>query len=129
MMLRLQTRAVIVAMAITWISGSACGMTTPKDLPEPCRVVGGSKLPAESGGSSALCAAVKRAVSARAPGVSYQVEVRVLSPSRLAATVTTAGGRKLPELNHAISDSNFTRKSLERFADAIAGQLAKSTAR
>ena len=128
-MLRLQTKAVIVAMAITLISGSACGMTTAKNEAGSCRVVGGGKLPAESGGPSALCAAVKRAAAAKAPRASYQVEVRVLSPSRLAATVKTGDGRVLPELNHAISDSNLTRKSFERFADAIAAELAKTASR
>lgn len=104
-------------------------MTTPRNAPEPCRVVGGGKLPAESGGPSALCAAVTRAAAARAPGVRYQVEVRVLSPSRLAATVTTGDGRKLPDLNHAISDSNLTGESLERFAKAIAEEIAKTASR
>lgn len=104
-------------------------MTMAKDEAESCRVVGASKLPAQSGGSSALCAAVKRAVSQRAPGVAYKVEVRVLSPSRLVATVTTGAGRTLPEINHAISDSNLTSKSLERFAFAIAAELARTASR
>lgn len=104
-------------------------MAMPSKTAEPCRVVGGAKLPAESGGSNALCAAVKRAAAAKAPGVRYQVEVRVLSPSRLAATVTTADGRTLPALNHAISDSNLTSKSLERFANAIAAEIAKTATR
>ena len=54
-------------------------MSAPQPTRGPCRVIGGEKLPAEAGGADAICAAVQRAVAARAPGVRYSAEVRVLS--------------------------------------------------
>jgi len=89
-----------------------------------CRVVDGSKLPAESGGAVALCAAIERAVSAKAPGVAFTAEVRVLSSSSLAATLTMEGS-KLPEQRFASMDRDLTASSFERFAEALADQLAK----
>ena len=50
-----------------------------------CTVTGGKSLPADSGGKDALCRAIKRAVAAKAPGVGFKVDVRVLSKSTLAA--------------------------------------------
>ena len=125
-MFRNRTITLAIALAITSVSGSACGMTTPPSKPGLCRVVGGEKLPAGSGGSGALCAAIERAMAARVPGTAHRVEVRVLSPSRLAATLTTGDGRRLPELNHAISDRALNRGSVERFAEAIAAEFAKA---
>lgn len=94
-----------------------------------CRIVGGDSLPAESGGSDALCAAIRAAAAEQAPGSGFSVEVRVLGPSALAATVTTAAGTRLPEQKMAISDRQLTKGSLERFARALAGEVARAGAR
>ena len=99
-------------------------MNSPSPQLIDCRVVGGDKLPASSGGSEALCAAITRAAAAEVPARKFSVEVRVLGPSSLAATLTTAEGKKLPEQKMAISDRSLTKGSLERFAKAIVGQLA-----
>lgn len=89
-----------------------------------CSVVDGGKLPAESGGAVALCAAIERAVSARAPGAHFTAEVRVLSASRLAATLTR-DGHPLAEQKFASMDRELTGRSFERFALALAEQVAK----
>ena len=94
------------------------------DIQSPhCQVVDAGKLPAESGGAAALCAAVERAASERAPGVQFSAEIRVISSSRLAATVTREG-RKLPDHNFATMDRDLSSNSFERFAAALAEQLA-----
>jgi hypothetical protein len=94
-----------------------------------CRVVNGAGLPSESGGPDALCAAIKRAAAAQIPARGFTVEVRVLGNSRLAATLTTAEGTILPEQNFAISDRSLTKMSLERFAEALVGQVARTPSR
>jgi hypothetical protein len=105
--------------------GNACAMNTPASQSPHCRVVDGAKLPAASGGAAALCAAIEQAVSARAPGVAYSAEIRALSASRLAATMVV-NGRALPEQNFARMDRELDRPAFERFAAALAEQVAKA---
>lgn len=100
-------------------------MASPSGQSTPCRILDGDKLPGDSGGAAALCSAIERAAAAKAPGVAYTVEVKVLSPSRLAATLTSKG-RKLPEQNFAVMDRELNGGSFERFAAALADQLAKT---
>lgn len=100
-------------------------MGSPDSQSSRCQVFDGHKLPALSGGPDALCAAIDRAVSARAPGVAFSAEVRVVSSSMLAATLTAAG-RQLPEQKFARMDRELDRSAFERFAEAIADQVAKS---
>jgi hypothetical protein len=107
------------------LSGGACAMASPSGQSTPCHIVDGDKLPGDSGGAAALCSAIERAAAAKAPGVTYTVEIKVLSPSRLAATVT-ADGRKLPEQNFATTDRDLNGGSFDRFAAALADQLAKA---
>lgn len=121
--------AVATAVALVAASGSACAMSSPGRESPHCRVIGGEKLPAETGGTSALCAAIERAVAARSPGVAYSIEVRVLSNWRLAGTVTTAEGRALPTVNHAISDRSLSKASVDRFAAAVAAEIGKTVQR
>jgi len=92
-------------------------MTAPQD--RPCRVLNGEKLPPESGGGPAICAAIEQAISARAPGIRYQAEVRVLSKSSLAVNVEVAG-RKLEEQHFAVTDRNLNSGSIKRFAENLA---------
>ena len=125
----MRTRLVALAFALAAASaGTACAMSPAAD-PARCRVIGAEKLPADSGGGDGLCTAIERAAAARAPGVAYSVEVRVRSAYGLAATLTTGDGRKLPEQNLRISDRTLTRGSLQRFAEALAGQLASAVSR
>ena len=94
-----------------------------------CKVIGGDKLPADAGGPDQLCAAIARAAATGAPQARFSVEVRVLSGSSLAATLTTADGRILPEQRFATSDRSLTKGSLERFAKALVGEVTRGLAR
>lgn len=104
-------------------------MNSPSTQLIACRVVDGDKLPVESGGPEALCAAIKNAAAADAPAKKFSVEVRVLGRSSLAATLTTGDGTVLPEQKFAISDRGLTKGSLERFAKALVGEVARATSR
>ena len=104
-------------------------MSSPARPLTDCRVVGGAKLPAASGGADALCAAITKAAEAAAPGGRWSVEVRVLGNSALAATLTTADGRKLPEQRFAVSDRTLSKASFERFAKSLAREAAKADGR
>ncbi len=123
-MWRISPAPVLLVMAAS-LSGGACAMASTSGQSTPCRIVDGDKLPDGSGGAAALCSAIERAAAARAPGVGYTVEVKVLSPSRLSATLTS-GGQKLPEQNFATMDRELNGGSFERFAAALADQLAKA---
>ena len=114
--------SIVLATAASFCS-TACAMSSPNSQSPTCRVLDGDKLPAGSGGPDALCAAIERAVSARAPGVAYTAEVRVLSSTRLAAALTREG-RKLPDQKFASMDRDLSGDSFERFAETIAIQLA-----
>ena len=116
---------IAVAAALGCASGSACAMTAV-DQGARCQVINGEKLPADSGGAKALCEAVTHALEAHAPGQGYRVEIQVLGPSRLAASVTSKDGRKVAEQKMASSDKNLTKRSFGRFADAIVAQLSRS---
>jgi hypothetical protein len=96
--------------------------------PAPCSVVEGDKLPPETGGPDALCAAVERAVASAAPGVRYKAEIRVLSRARLAA-VLVVDGHTLPQQNFAVMDRDLNRGAIERFAQALAAEVAKAHSR
>jgi hypothetical protein len=110
--------------AAACVAACAPAMSAPREsAPGPCRVVGGEKLPAESGGPAAICSAIEQAVAARAPKARYSAEVRVLSKSGLAANVEV-GGRKLPEQHFAVMDRNLNPGSIKRFAEAVADQIA-----
>ena len=118
------TAAAIAALLLAGTGGSACAMGQAEMKPTACRVAGGAKLPAETGGERQLCAAIDAAARERASAVPFTVEVRVLSASSLAATVTLKDGRKLPEQKLAVSDRQLNRQSIERFAAAIARAAA-----
>lgn len=90
-----------------------------------CRVTGGEKLPAATGGAKAVCAAVERAVATRAPNARYTAEVKVLTPSRL-STSLVVDGRTLPEQNFAVTDRELGEGSIRRFANSIAAEVAKA---
>lgn len=94
-----------------------------------CRVVGSDKLPADSGGSEAFCAAVSRAAATQAPGIRFTVDVQVRGPAMMTAILTTADGRKLPEQTFSISDRGLTKGSLERFANSLVGEVVRAASR
>jgi hypothetical protein len=100
-------------------------MNSPSNEPR-CVVEHGDRLPPETGGAAALCAAIMKAAGERAGRLPATVDVRVLSPSSLSATVKLADGRVLPEQNMAVSDRQLNRQSIDRFAAAIAADIAKA---
>ena len=120
---------IVLSLATVSVAGSACAMNSSTPQLVDCRIVGGDNLPVDSGGSDALCAAIREAAAEQAPGRRFSVEVTVKGPSMLAATVTTADGARLPEQKMAVSDRQLTRNSLERFAKALAGEVARAEAR
>ena len=119
-------RLAVIAGAAVLAAGSACAMNSSESQLSNCHVVGGELLPVESGGADALCQAIRSAAAEQAPGFGYSVEVRVLPRSRLSALVTTSDGRKLPEQNFVRMDRPLSRGAFERFAAAIAAELAKA---
>ena len=94
-----------------------------------CTVTGGKSLPAATGGADSLCAAIKRAVAAKAPGVGFKAEVKVLSASSLSAVIVADDGRRVPEMRHDVMDAQLSRKSFDRFADVLATKLANLPAK
>lgn len=120
---------IIAPLIVASFVGSACAMNSSSPQLIACRVIGGDKLPAHTGGPEAVCAAIQRAAAAEAPAREFSVEVRVLGSSSLAATLTTADGTVLPEQRFAISDRSLTRGSLERFAKALVGEVARAASR
>ncbi len=114
--------SVLAFAALAALGGPA--MSAPKTAGN-CRVLHGEKLPADAGSADAVCSAVHRAITARAPHVRYSAEVRVLSKSALSATLV-ANGRPLPEQQFAVMDRNLNVRSIERFAAAMADEVAKA---
>ncbi len=100
-------------------------MSAPPTSSPRCTVVDGERLPAASGGSAALCAAIERAISERVPGTVFTAEVRVLPRSMLAATLTV-NGRELPEHKFASMDRELDKSSFARFAQSLAESLAQA---
>ena len=93
-----------------------------------CRVVAGEKYLDASVRSSVVCTAIERAIAAAAPNVRYTAEVRALSPTRLAA-VLTVNGKRLPEHKFAVMDRGLGPDSVERFARALAADVAGAAKR
>lgn len=94
---------------------------------EKCQVIDAEKLPPGSGGADALCTAIAEAAAAE--GLEgFAVEVRVLSPSMLAAVVITPDRRRLPEQRLASADRELRKSSFERFARTLV-QLAQAERR
>lgn len=123
--MRRNIAAVVLAAGLAFASQGACAMNSPAPAASGCRVTGEAKLPPEIGGADALCTTIRQAVSASAPGFAFTLDIKVLSESMLSASLTTADGRKLPEMRHAVMDRTLTRTSLERFGRALGAQLAQ----
>jgi hypothetical protein len=117
-----RTRAAICAMAIALASEGACGMSTPTGKLSHCHVIAGDKLPAETGGEEAICIAIAQALQSGAANAA--VEVSVISPYLLSATVTLADGRKLPAIKVGSADRPLGTRAVRMLADSIAAQTA-----
>jgi hypothetical protein len=104
----------------------AAAMNASRSLDGRCNVVGEAKLPASLSRRGAICARVERAIAELAPTARYNAEIRVVSPSRLAATLVV-NGRTLPELKFAIMDRELNAEAVERFARSLAAEVAKAS--
>lgn len=103
-------------------------MSRSASQPERCRVINGEKLPAEVGGQYVLCAAIEAALQSAAPKPAA-IEVSVLSPYLLSATVMLADGRKLPAIKISSSDRQLGARAVQMLADSIAAQVAAQQAK
>ncbi len=119
----------MMPLAAASFSGSACAMTSPSDKMVQCRVVGGEKLPADSGGADGFCAAIARAAAAQVPGQRFTVEARVTGATEMSATLITSDGERLPLQEFSISDRGFNRAALDRFATSLVGMIARQASR
>ena len=113
----------ILALAAIAVPSSACAMS---EAPRPCTVIGGEKLPASTGGASGICDAIEKAIAAEAPNVNYRAEVRILSHSAMKATVH-ANGRQVADQQLSVMDRKLNASSIERFAKALAIEVAKAS--
>ena len=114
------------AMAVIAAAASAAASAAPAQ--PHCQVVNAGKLPASSGGAKALCAAMTREIAKQAPGLVYHATVTVVSPSRLSASVH-AKGRTLTEQRFSSMDRPLAKSSFDRFAKAVAAEVAASARR
>jgi hypothetical protein len=115
--------ATILAIAASAVPSSASGMS---EGPRPCQVLGGEKLPASTGGASGICDAIEEAIAAEAPNVNYRAEVRILSHSAMKATVHV-NGRQVADQQLSVMDRKLNASSIERFAKALAVEVAKAS--
>ena len=90
-----------------------------------CRVSDASRLHHGQRGADAICFEIQSAIGALAPTANYRAQVRVLTPTRLSATLVV-NGRTLPEQNFAVMDHDLDLGSIRRFAAAIAAAVAKA---
>jgi len=104
-------------------------MTQSTARSDHCHVIGGDKLPAETGGPRQICASIEAAVASQAPGAGYSVEVQILSDYMLSARVRMADGRTLPEQKLAVSDRKLNRRLIDRFAATIADAIGRAGGR
>ena len=110
--------------ALAMLGAAACAMTGAESANARCTVVNGDKLPAPSGGATALCRAVERGAVTRGLKYDFKVKVSVGKRSMLMADVVLADGRRLPTLHFAEMDRAISRDSLNRLGVAIAEHVA-----
>ena len=123
-----QLHSVVVAASVglVCLGSSACATKPMTMASHPCRIVGPAKLPKRQVTAAGLCAAIDRAIAANASGSHASVEVKIPSPHTLIATIRMAGGRVLPEKRMDVSDGVLTSERVERFAAAVASDVANA---
>lgn len=90
-----------------------------------CTMVEG-KVKGGGDATDALCSHIRDALSAIPAGRGAVVEVRRPKPFVIQASVTTADGRRLPDFNTSVSDSDFTPAMIERFARDLSEHVHRS---
>ena len=111
----------ILALAACAAPGGAAAMS---ETARPCHLIGGEKLPAAIG-ASAICDVIEKAIAVQAPGMNYTAEVKILSHSAMKATVRS-NGRQLADQQLSVMDRQLNASSIERFARALAEEVAKA---
>ncbi len=114
--------AIMLAIAAGVLGGNAPAMGRSAD-DNMCRVTGAHKLPAELGGADALCAAAARAIESVSPRPKA-IEIKVVSPFMISATIILFDNRRLPVIKIASSDRPLGRKAIQMLTDSIAAQIA-----
>lgn len=114
----------LVATAVALPAWGSAMTVSGRDGAGACHVNGGDKLPSAVG-SDSLCAAVTRAIAAQAPNARFAVEVTVVNPAMLRATLTV-DGHMLPAQSFAVMDRNLDSASIDRFANAVAAAVAQA---
>ena len=89
-----------------------------------CTVVAGEKY-LGPGVRTTLCREIERAVGYAAPGARYSADISAQSPTRLSAALTV-NGHKLPEHKFAVMDAGLSEEAIQRFARALAADIAKA---
>ena len=89
-----------------------------------CTVVAGEKY-LGPGVRTTLCREIERAAGAEAPGARYSAAISAQSPTRLSAALTV-NGHKLPEHKFAVMDAGLSEEAIQRFARALAADVAKA---
>jgi len=118
------------AKHLGWILGSVMAAAPTSAWPMSaaeqgsCRLLQAEKLPRDAGGADAICAIFDKAIAAKAPKLRYTAEVQVLSKAALSAKVV-ADGRVLAERRLAVMDKNLNAGSIQRFAEALATEVAR----
>lgn len=129
MTLHKKSNAVAAGMAAILLSGNGIAMTSMPGGSVTCRIVGNAKTSSGAKAAADLCRQIEAAASEKAAGVPFTVELRMRSASAVVATVRMKGGRALAEQNMATSDGVLNQRSIARFADVIAGQVAYAAGR
>lgn len=114
--------ATSLALGLSMAPAGACAMT--RSTPN-CEVIGGDKLPPETGGPSALCKAFEEAMRLAAPGLPYTAEFTVLSKSGMKASVVS-DGRKIADRQISVMDRDLNPRSIENFVKALAADAIKA---
>jgi hypothetical protein len=121
--MRAGATALNVASSFALAAGSASAMNIDRSSAVSCVVEGGEKLPSETGGTAAICAAIGGAIKAESVNSDVRVRVQVKSNTWLVAEIER-DGKVLPTQNMAVSDGKLRKSSIEHFAHAIAGAVA-----
>ena len=115
-----------VSLFLAATSAGARPVNSPAATPTGhCRLTGGEKLPAQSGGAAAICAAIEKAVAVAAPNAKYKIDVTVVRPWMLSAT-PVVNGRTLPAQKFAVNDAPLDAGAIGRFARSLAATVAKA---
>ena len=110
---------VVYLVVLAAFLASSPAMSRSAGMPSGnCHVAEGGKLSPDVS-VAMICNAVEKAITAEAPGVRFSAEIRVVSPSRLTATLIVEG-RTLPVQNFAVMDRNLSKRAVRQFAASLA---------